>query len=407
MTTDTELDLSEDALRALFAEAADAAPAPGRAPEDLLAGVVASAGGGDGDRDGDDGDAAVLPFWRRRPSPKVGLLAAVLVLVVAVLGATLTSGDGHGGVHQTAADESAPVTTTIPVFLGGEGGGVGTTGGAGSSRSDIVQEEGAADASGGTNTDAQHVPAFAAPTDAFAPPQPSTPDALTPQDSAKVIKTGSLQLEVRKGSFDSVLGNITAKVTGLRGYVADSTTSSSDSSRSGTITVRVPADSFDQLLGDLRRLGEVKGQTEKGTEVTAQYTDLQARLAAQTATRDRLNVVLSKATNVQDILSVQDRITQVQTQIEQLQGQLRVLDDQTAMGTLAVSVAEPGAKPVVVPNPNDRTIRTALSEARHHFGNGVEAVIAWSGGAAVALLVLLVFGLLAWLAWRARRRWLL
>jgi hypothetical protein len=237
--------------------------------------------------------------------------------------------------------------------------------------------------------------------------QPASTPALTPQDSAKVIKTGSLDLQVEKGAFDSTLSTITAKVTGLRGYVADSTTASADRSRSGTITVRVPADSFDELLGDLRRLGEVKGQTEKGTEVTAQYTDLQARLAAQVATRDRLDAVLAKASNVQDILSVQDRITQVQTQIEQLQGQLRVLDDQTAMGTLAVSVSEPGAKPVVVPNPDDRTIGSSFSEARHHFGNGLEAVIAWSGGAAAVLLVLLVLGALGWLAWRGRRRWLL
>jgi hypothetical protein len=234
----------------------------------------------------------------------------------------------------------------------------------------------------------------------------STPDAapsagaLTPQDSAKVIKTGSLDLRVKKGAFDSTLSAITAKVTGLRGYVADSTTSSADRSRSGTITVRVPADSFDQLLGDLRRLGEVRGQTEKGTEVTAQYTDLQARLAAQVATRERLNAVLAKASTVPDILSVQDRITEVQTQIEQLQGQLRVLDDQTAMGTLAVSVSEPGAKPVVVPRPDDRTIGSSFAEAWHRFGDGVEALIAWSGGAAVVLLVLLLVAGVAWLGWR-------
>ena len=65
--------------------------------------------------------------------------------------------------------------------------------------------------------------------------------------------------------------------------MADATTASSSGSPSGTITVRVPSASFDQLLTQLRSLGKVQSVTQKGTEVSAQYTDLQARLTARDA----------------------------------------------------------------------------------------------------------------------------
>ena len=96
-------------------------------------------------------------------------------------------------------------------------------------------------------------------------------------DTAKVIRTGSLDLEVREGAFQSTVERITSRTIGLGGYVAEATTSESGDSPSGSITVRVPGDSFDQLLTDLRKLGDVKQVTSKGTDVTAQFTDLAAR----------------------------------------------------------------------------------------------------------------------------------
>ena len=85
-----------------------------------------------------------------------------------------------------------------------------------------------------------------------------------PTDSAKVIRTGSLDLEVRDGAFQSTVDRITAQAVGLGGYIAEATTSESGDSPSGAITVRVPGESFDQLLSDLRKLGDVKAVSVQG-----------------------------------------------------------------------------------------------------------------------------------------------
>ena len=147
---------------------------------------------------------------------------------------------------------------------------------------------------------------------------------------------------------------------GLGGYVAESRTSESSDQPSGSLTVRVPVDSYETLLANLRKLGKVGSVTSKGTDVTAQYTDLGARLEALVSTRNQLSAVLAQASTVGDILAVQDRITQVQTQIEQLQGQQQVLADQASMATIAITLGEPGRRP---PSPSPtRRASTGLGD---------------------------------------------
>ena len=225
-----------------------------------------------------------------------------------------------------------------------------------------------------------------------------------PADTAKVIRTGSLDLEVEEGAFQSTVERITAQTIGLGGYIAEATTSESSDSPSGSITVRVPGESFDQLVTDLRKLGDVKAVASKGTDVTAQLTDLAARERALVATRDRLNTVLAEADSVTDILAVQDRVTAVQVQIEQVQGQQQLLEDQTAFGTLAITLGEPGADLIEPERAGDGGLGGAWDDARRRFGDNVETIVSWSGSAAIALVVLLGVVLLVRFAWVGMRR---
>ena len=364
--------IDEDQLRALLAEAADSAPAPGRAPQELLDAVVVQR------------DAAP----RTRPRTRTVLAAAAAVVVVAVVGLTLVS---EPAARDTAAsggdDAEATDGATSPDDLAYDGDGA-ATGGTASG----------AGGTGGASGEGELGPVAA-------PAAPATPVvAGPPTDTARVIRTGSLDLEVPEGAFQATVDRITAQTVGLGGYIAEATTSESDESPSGSITVRVPGDSFDQLLSDLRELGEVQAVTAKGVDVTAQFTDLEARLSALTATRDRLDAVLAEAANVGDILAVQDRITAIQVQIEQVQGQQKLLEDQTAFATLAVTLGEPGADIIEVERAGDGGLGGAWDEARRRFGDNVETVVSWSGSAAVVLVVAVVALLVGRAVWVGTRR---
>jgi len=231
-------------------------------------------------------------------------------------------------------------------------------------------------------------------------PVPVQPQPLT--DTAKVVKTGSAQIQVRKGAVGPTMDRLNTLAVGVRGYVAETKTNEGDSP-SGSATLRVPVNTFEDVVSQVRKLGTVQSVDTHGQDVTAQYTDLQARLSALIATRDQLNTVLRKATSIGDILSVQDRINQVQTQIEQLQGQQKVLDDQTSYASLAVSVSQEGT-PIGAPH-EPSGIAKAWNDARHGFTSGLETIIAGSGTALVLLLcgvALFFLGRWAWIVLRRR-----
>jgi len=366
--------IDEEDLRRLLADAAGSIPPPGRGPEALLAGLT---------------EPPASPARRRPPRLKLVAAAAATVAVVA-LGATLARDDAPGRSADTG-DALAPGDE------GASDGGFAYTGGGGtpSGEEDLVSPS--TTVADGAGDSELNRPEPSPTPGAGSPPGP-------PADSAKIIKTGSLDLEVREGAFDGTVDRITAQTIGLGGYIAESTTSESGDSPSGSIVVRVPESSFETLLADLRKLGEVKAVSSKGTDVTAQFTDLAARLTALTATRDRLATVLSEAENVPDILAVQDRITAVQVEIEQIQGQQRLLADQTSFATLAVTLGEPGAEIIKVDSEPDEGLGEAWDDARRRFGDAIENIVAWSGSAAVVLIIGLLLLALSRVAWIGLRR---
>jgi hypothetical protein len=140
-----------------------------------------------------------------------------------------------------------------------------------------------------------------------------------------------------------------------------------------------------------------------GQDVTAQYTDLQARIKALTATRETFLTILSKARTIGETLAVQQHITDVQTQIDQLTGQLKVLADQSAMAALTVTVDQV-ARPVAATTHHRSGIAKAVDRSVGRFVRGVEAIIGAIGPILLAVLVVALVWVAARFGYRFVRR---
>jgi len=92
-----------------------------------------------------------------------------------------------------------------------------------------------------------------------------------PVDGAKIVKTGTLDLQLPHATLRVTVNRVTNTAVGLGGYVATSRTSYG-SDPTAQITIRVPADQFDTAITRLDALPGVKvlGDSENGTDVTAQ-----------------------------------------------------------------------------------------------------------------------------------------
>jgi uncharacterized phage infection (PIP) family protein YhgE len=147
-------------------------------------------------------------------------------------------------------------------------------------------------------------------------------------------------------------------------------------------------------------MGKLQSEHISGNDVSAQYVDLQARLANAQAQRDAMLALLRKAQTVSDIIAVQTQLGQITAQIEQLRGQINYLDHNTAFSTITVSLFEAGA-PSTTTSVDSWGFVTALSNAAHNFVITINYII--SGlGALGPILILLGLGLLVW----RRRPWL-
>lgn len=107
-----------------------------------------------------------------------------------------------------------------------------------------------------------------------------------------------------------------------------------------TLTLRIPAEAFEDVLAEVAELGEVLRRDVDSEDVTDQVVDLEGRLENARTSAERIRELLAKAEQVQNLITLEDRLTQRQTEIEALEGQLQVLGDRVALATIDVTLTE-------------------------------------------------------------------
>lgn len=230
-------------------------------------------------------------------------------------------------------------------------------------------------------------------------------NAIGARDDAKIIRTGTIELEVK--DVPTALRTARDAIVGLGGYVGASNTSNFDDRPSAQITYRIPADRWEDALDILRTLN---GQTSKvvteqteAVDVTGQVIDVEARIRNLRASETALQGIAAKATRVSDVLEVEMRLTDVRGQIERLAAQLEDLNDRAGYATLtayfgtpvfAVQAASKDWQPATTV---DEAAASLISILQGVASAGIWFLIVW-------LPILLVLGLITTMGvWLARR----
>lgn len=225
-------------------------------------------------------------------------------------------------------------------------------------------------------------------------------DLQIPALSAKIVKNATLTLEVDEGSFDQRFQQAIL-IAGTHGGFVSSSRASGQDSLSGTVVIRVPSSEFEVALGELKALGTVEGEEVSGEDVTAEFVDLDARLRNWEAQETVLLGLMAETNTIDESLKVQRALQDVQLAIEEIRGQLRVIDDQTSLSTISVSMSEPGVPVAADPDPDGVP---SVSEAWDLALKGFLAVIATVVIGIGYALPFVIVGLIAWAIIRRVRR---
>ncbi|MBD5529511.1 MAG: DUF4349 domain-containing protein [Lachnospiraceae bacterium] len=161
--------------------------------------------------------------------------------------------------------------------------------------------------------------------------------------SRKLIK--NVDLEVETEEFDDLLTTIEQKTEALAGYIEESYTYNGSayrgrSTRNASLTIRIPAGKLNTFLSEVAEVSNVISRNERVTDVTLQYVDMESHKKALVAEQDRLLELLEQAENIEDIISIESRLSEVRYQIESMESQLRTMDNQVSYSTINLSIEE-------------------------------------------------------------------
>ena len=147
----------------------------------------------------------------------------------------------------------------------------------------------------------------------------------------KLIKTVNMDVETRE--YDKLLSAVENKVTELGGYIESldayngSTYYSYRSTRNANLTIRIPKDRLEEFQNTVSELGNVTSRSENVQDVTLTYVDLQSHRDALRTEQERLLQLLEQAESVEDIITIEQRLSDVRYQLESMESQLRSYDN--------------------------------------------------------------------------------
>lgn len=145
--------------------------------------------------------------------------------------------------------------------------------------------------------------------------------------------------------------------------------------------------------------GNLSSLHESVQDVTNDYVDTQSRLTNLRGEQQRLLTLMSSATSLGDILTVESKLTDVEGQIEDIEAHLNLLKNQTTFYTVTI-----GLQPITQVTPPPSSTPWSLGHVLHDswaaalaFGQGLATLLIWI---AVFSVYLVPVALVGWFIWR-------
>ncbi|HVP94627.1 MAG TPA: DUF4349 domain-containing protein [Methanoregulaceae archaeon] len=211
----------------------------------------------------------------------------------------------------------------------------------------------------------------------------------------KIIKTAQVTLEVK--NVTDAVETIKAICTQRGGYLSTTTIGKNyNDQATGTVILRIPADQFDSALSGVKTIGTVKSISTQGQDVTEEYVDVQAQISSYENQISQYNLIMKNATNVKDIINIQQQIDQVQTSLDRLNGRMKYLNSQIDYSTITVTLQEPEP----VGGQTGHNFVAAINEGINGFFSVIDVIIVFF----LSIIPLIIIGLVAYGGYRVWKR---
>ncbi|RDU23964.1 DUF4349 domain-containing protein [Anaerosacchariphilus polymeriproducens] len=171
----------------------------------------------------------------------------------------------------------------------------------------------------------------------------STKEGVKTQDTKrKLIKNADLSVETKE--FDDFINNLEKEINTLGGYTQSldmqENGKKSVDNRYATIVARIPVEKLSDFINKVSDTGNLTDKNINVEDVTLQYVDMESHKKALVVEQERLLEILKKAEKLEDIIAIENRLSEVRYQIESYESQMRTYDNQINYSTVTIKVTE-------------------------------------------------------------------
>ncbi len=208
-------------------------------------------------------------------------------------------------------------------------------------------------------------------------------------DSArKLIKNYNLTVETE--TYDECIKNIETEIDALHGYVENlnsyNGSSNYRSNRSSNYTVRIPQAKLDEFVNYVGTAAYVTNKTLNVQDVTLQYVDVESRKKSYEIERDTLNDLLAQAYSIDDIISIENRLSEIRYMLESMESQLRTYDNLVDYATVYLNICEVVQYTPAATETFGEKISRSFREGIADFVEGLKNFAIWFVGALPRLI---------------------
>ncbi|MDR7252361.1 hypothetical protein J2X46_001337 [Nocardioides sp. BE266] len=226
----------------------------------------------------------------------------------------------------------------------------------------------------------------------------------TPATERAIISSGTVSLTSK--DVGSARQDVQRIVDAQGGEVTEETTETDDDGEASyaRLVVRVPSSTFDAAMQALEDVAVLRSSNRGSEDVTTQVIDTGVRVRAQEASLKRVELLLSEAKTLKDIIWIESQLTNRQAELDSLKSQQNWLKDQTSLSTITVDISEKH-EPKAEKKDDDEPagFLTGLDGGLDALAGTALAVATIVGALLPFAVVLLVLGFPVWLLVRRRR----
>lgn len=203
-------------------------------------------------------------------------------------------------------------------------------------------------------------------------------DTLVSTTTRKVIKTANLNLQTL--DFDAFATALDQKIAETGAYLQYADVSGSDyygGNKRANYTIRVPEARLDAFLAGIEGIATVTNKTLGEQDVTLSYVDTEARIKTLEIEQERLLALLEKAEDLESIILLEQRLSEVRYNMESYQSKLRTYDDKITYSTVQIYVYEVTRVTEKEPETIWERITNGWSDTMYDISTGAQDFLVW------------------------------